>query len=463
MVAKLSTEEFVSRANARHGEKYDYSASEYKNATTKLTIICPEHGPWVTSPSNHLSGRGCPSCGRQKNHESLTSTTQRFVEKARKLHGDKYNYGKTKYVNSKTKVLVTCRIHGDWLVVPSSHLHKKTKPGCPKCKAEKAAERILLDEPDFIRRSQQLHGDKYDYSRVKYLGSAEKVEIICPIHGAFWQAAVSHMTTGLGCAKCSFEARGIAQRKSLDEFVQAARKVHGNKYSYDKAQYINNETKLIITCREHGDFEQSPAPHISQMSGCPQCAHQFPLDTERFIELVRRVHGDAYRYDKTDYANIHSKVVITCPEHGDFTQQASAHKRGQGCPSCAKTGFDPTRPGRLYYLRINDRIYGALYKIGITNRSVAERFKLRDLDKISLLRRWQFENGQSAFDFERRVLTTYVDNLYRGKEVLSSGNSEIFSSDVLGLDPESAEQTSGIVREIVIEAVEIPISGEECS
>lgn len=126
-------------------------------------------------------------------------TTEQFIERAKSIHGDKYDYSKTEYANFKTKVCITCLIHGDFLQSPHKHL---IGHGCPLCGKARRADKKRLPTNEFIRRARSVHGDKYDYSKVKYITQKYKVSIICPVHGEFWQTPDSH-TRGIGCPECA--------------------------------------------------------------------------------------------------------------------------------------------------------------------------------------------------------------------------------------------------------------------
>ena len=121
--------------------------------------------------------------------------------------------------------------------------------------------------------------------------------------------------------------------------------------------------------------------------------------------------------------------------HGEFKQQPSNHLSGKGCRQCTWGGFDSSKPGTLYYLKVS--VDGDnYYKIGITNKSVVDRYKKTDLDKIEIVKEWYFEIGQAAFDQEFSILREFKEYIYSGPDVLASGNTELFTRDVLGLDPE---------------------------
>ena len=127
---KLSKDVFIENSNKKHNGKYDYSKVKYINNRTKVCIICPEHGEFWQTPSNHMYGYGCAKCANSLNAENHTSNTDIFIEKARQIHNDKYDYSKVNYVNSRTKVCIICPEHGEFWQTPDAHLSNK---GCPKC------------------------------------------------------------------------------------------------------------------------------------------------------------------------------------------------------------------------------------------------------------------------------------------------------------------------------------------
>lgn len=189
-----------------------------------------------------------------------------------------------------------------------------------------------LTTEEFIKRAREKHCDKYDYSKTEYVNSQTKVCIICPEHGEFWQIPSSHLK-GIGCAKCTGKAR-----LGLDEFINKSSKIHGDKYDYSKAEYVNSQTKVCIICPEHGEFWQTPKDHLSGR-GCSICGGGVKHTTETFIEKARKIHGDKYDYSKVEYHSAHEKVCIICPEHGEFWQEPDNHYRC-GCPHCKESKLE---------------------------------------------------------------------------------------------------------------------------
>jgi len=157
-----------------------------------VTIICPTHGEFLQDAQHHIRRRqGCPKCGG-----TAKKSTEEFVERARKIHGDKYNYEETVYISTHKKVCIICPNHGRFWIEPANHNHKTNPQGCSKCSG-----RISWDKAQFISESQMIHGNLYDYSQIKWNGLKEEVLILCPYHGEFLQKPIVHLM-GCGCQKC---------------------------------------------------------------------------------------------------------------------------------------------------------------------------------------------------------------------------------------------------------------------
>jgi len=257
MNKKKTTDDFISKAISKHGDKYDYSLSVYTGWDKKIKIICPIHGIFEQSINSHLQGRECKKCGIEKLKKGITSNTEDFIKKSKLIHGDKYDYSIVNYKNSYTKIKIICPIHGIFEQEPSNHL---TGYNCTKCNKS-----YRLTNEDFIKKSKLIHDDKYDYSLTKFKNIRTKVKIICPKHGIFEQLAANHLK--MGCDKCGIESRKI----TFLEFLKMSEKVHKNKYDYSLVEYIDFDTKIKIICPKHGIFEQNPSNHIKLEHGCPIC------------------------------------------------------------------------------------------------------------------------------------------------------------------------------------------------
>ena len=266
---KGTTEEFIKKAKEIHSDKYDYSKVQYEHSAKKVRIICREHGEFLQSPHNHLSGSGCPKCAIG----SKCYDTEEFIKKAKEIHSNKYDYSKVQYEHSAKKVCIICREHGEFLQYPSSHL---SGHGCPKC----AIDDWYHNTEKFIQKAKEVHGDKYDYSKVQYESTRKKVRIICREHGEFLQFPGSHLN-GSGCPKCAIDSKCY----DTEKFIQKAKEIHGDKYDYNKVQYEYSTKKVCIICHKHGEFFQSPVSHLSG-SGCPKC-NSSKLET-RVAEILNK-------------------------------------------------------------------------------------------------------------------------------------------------------------------------------
>ena len=213
-------------------------------------------------------------------------TTQDFIEKATKVYGDKYDYSKSEYINVDTKVRIICPEHGEFWQRPD---HFYSGHGCPICGYKNGGIKNSLSTEEFIKKSKEIHGDKYDYSKVEYKKAKDKVCIICPEHGEFWQDAFSHMK-GKSCPKCAHQS----YKYTTEEFIEMAKNIHGDKYDYSKVEYINRNTPVRIICPEHGEFSQPPYSHLLG-NGCPSCRES---KLEREIKLLLDDNKIKYEREK---------------------------------------------------------------------------------------------------------------------------------------------------------------------
>ena len=262
----------------------------------------------------------------------MQDKTENFINKAKQIHNDKYDYSKVNYVNSKTKVCIICPKHGEFWQEPRHHL---SKHGCPMCGKENSDRKQSLTLNEFIEKSNQIHNGKYSYDKVNYVNAETKVCIICPKHGEFWQAPHSHLR-GQGCPKCGRE-RNINSIKITNEaFIEKATQIHGGKYDYSKCIYKDSNTKVKIICPIHGEFWQIASSHLNG-HGCVKCANIGKLNTiSDFINLSNNKHHSKYDYSRVNYINNATKVCIICPKHGEFWQRPDNHLKGNGCPKCGQ-------------------------------------------------------------------------------------------------------------------------------
>jgi len=220
MGKKLTTDDFIMKAKAIHNYKYNYSLVDYTGNKTKVKIICPIHGEFEQRPDLHLSGKGCYKCG------IIKKTTEDFISEAKLIHGDKYDYSLTKYINPTLKVTIICEKHGAFKQRSTDHLNGA---GCSECGIENARLNKTKSTDSFIKSANLIHNNLYDYSIVNYQHWNTKIKIICKKHGEFEQIPSEHLK-GHGCPICK-ESKGEKQIKMfLDE----------NKILYIREQKFKN-------------------------------------------------------------------------------------------------------------------------------------------------------------------------------------------------------------------------------
>jgi hypothetical protein len=287
---RTTPESFVKKAEVVHGNKYDYSETIFVKSSIPVKIICPSHGLFLQRPGGHLFGAGCPKCGLIKVAKSKSVTTDEFLDRFRKVHGERYDYSLVEIKGCMEKIDIICPEHGIFKKTPSKHVSGQ---GCPECSRVLKNQEKSMTTEDFVKKATEVYGSKYDYSLSKYTRSCIKIKIICPKHGVFEQTPNNHLM-GYECMKCSIEQNAENRRSNSEEFIVKAKKVHGDKYDYSKVCYFDNRTKIVIVCPLHGEFIQEPSSHLNDR-GCPLCHES---RGERKVALYLGSHGILYQRQK---------------------------------------------------------------------------------------------------------------------------------------------------------------------
>jgi len=298
--SKKSLETFIKEAKILHKNKYDYSKFQYINNSTKGIIICENLHEFFQEPSSHLKGQGCPKCAGN-NRKSLET----FIEEAKILHKDNYDYSKFIYINNSTKGIITCKkCKTDFLQSSHSHL---LGTGCPKCSGKI---KKTLDE--FINDSNKVHKDNYTYNNFKYINNKTKGIIICKTHGEFFQNPHNHLA-GNGCPKCS----GSKTARILEEWFK---KENINYISEYKVEGINgNNAYFDYYLKDHDTFiELDGIQHFKQVRNWKSPIEQlssdiFKMKTE--FKIIRLFQEDIWN-KKFDFETLkealNSKEKLIC-------------------------------------------------------------------------------------------------------------------------------------------------------
>jgi len=378
MPKKLTQAEFLAKAVAVHGVgRYDYSQTVYLGVKNKIAIRCRAHGLFNQNPGDHLFKRaGCPLCKGAASSNRLTHSIKEFIVKAKKTHGDFYDYSTALYQGSKAKLKINCPVHGVFEQTPNDHTQGA---GCPGC-----ADNAPLTTARFIEKAQSKHGDQYDYSQVLCVSKKSIVTIWCPEHGEFNQVAGNHLMQA-GCPKCSFSKVYQAQTRTTESFIAAARARHGDKYDYSQTIYARSARKVEIICPIHGVFKQVANDHVMGR-GCRACAWEIAREAHR-LSWIERANG---------------------------------------------------RPCTLYLIRLF-RQQESFYKIGVTWQSVEIRYKSKAFlngYQYEVLAQHVSTDAVRIYEWEQSILETFSHLRYQPENSFG-GETECFSSadEILAVFP----------------------------
>lgn len=265
---------FVEKAKKVHGDAYDYREANYVGAFKPLKIRCKKHGKFTQTATNHLNGNGCEKCGRERLKNLFSFTKKEFINRAKKLHGNKYSY-LGEYKNTQTPFKIRCPVHGVFYQRPNSHLKGD---GCNRCSMIEVGMEKRLTHREFLHKAKKIH-PHYTFPQ-KYVTSVRKIGVRCPKHGVF-KMRPNTLLQGHGCKKCDDEKSADRQRLTHEEFLQRCWKVHKGKYRYPQ-KYKGGQVSIKILCPKHGYFLQKPSNHLMG-TGCPVC---FDSSGERKVSRI---------------------------------------------------------------------------------------------------------------------------------------------------------------------------------
>lgn len=293
-------EEFVKKARKIHGDKYKYDITTYKNNKIPIRIICPIHGEFYQAMGDHLKGYGCSKCsGKNK------PTTEEWIQKVAPVYNYKYDYSKVVYKDNKTPVTVICPIHGEFYTIPSNHA--KGASGCPKCSSELRHIKYSKTINQFIVDAKKVHGNKYDYSKVKYINNKAKVCIICPEHGEFWQTPASHLA-GSGCPACSRTNQGLLFGRLQKYFTNI------NFLQEYTTAWLGSQ-RFDIYCKEYnfaveydGEQHYKPIEYFGGRSNFELVVERDRLKNEKCIKNNCKLFRVKYGYSEEDFKELISNI-----------------------------------------------------------------------------------------------------------------------------------------------------------
>lgn len=284
-----------------------------------------------------------------------------------------------------------------------------------------------LTQEEFIAGCRKTHNHFYTYENTAYVRGKDKIVITCPRHGNFTQQAQAHKNDGDGCQECAREAITGRPSVTTEDFVKRSREIHEDRYTYEKTVVATTMCDVVITCPVHKDFIQPARSHLAG-HGCKACSDEASRvfnrsNSKEFISKAKALHKGLFSYEKVEYLDSSTPVLITCPVHNDFKQTPASHLQGSGCPKCVRCGFNTGSPGYLYVLASP-----AMTKVGITNRPVATR--VREIEntggpKFSVVSSMYFEQGLFARNIERAA-HKWLKTKYKQPQEKFPGYTECF-------------------------------------
>ena len=392
----VTREEFIERANAAHGGRYDYSRIKFRNMLATVEIYCATHNQlFPVTPKAHLRGQACRQCYQERNRDERGLGLEKWIERAQAKHGDRFDYSRATYLSQNEPMEVICRkhaAHGPFLVTPYQHPRLKDG-GCPYCGP-------VLNTQLLLARCKEIHPDHYDFSKAKFTGYHGRVTIRCTKHNHTFKPKAVDLIQGRGCRHCGLERTRASLYSNTEEFIARCQKIHRDFYGYDRAEYVGVFDKAQVECPIHGYFLIRCADHLKG-GGCPDCA----------------AVSKAVRFGKDKWIN-HPEVAAA--------------------------------EGLLYYLRIVTPDNRTLFKIGVTKSTVKIRYrehrgKAHPLG-IETLGEWSTLMA-AAVSVERQILKEHKASRAKGEKILLGGNTELFIEDALGLTGADASKMKRRIRQ----------------
>lgn len=327
----MDIEEFKKRAIAVYGDKYDYSKSVYVTHKTKIEILCPEHGAFYQNISNFLRGYGCHKCGKRPKWD-----TSDFIQKAKEVHGDKYDYSKVEYKGASSKVCIICPEHGEFWQQANCHLMGR---GCTKCATnapiphEEAYKKVL----DKCKEKGYILISDFNYTNIN-----SKFRVKCLKDGYEWNTYFANfITKNRGCTKCAIEYNHNISRTPYEIALDDVLKICSKKNLEIVGDFVykNSNSRINLRCLNDG-YEWSPVYKDivgKRGHGCPKCSGKI-VDKTYIDDFINNM-CKKYNYileEPFEYNNCFSKIKLRCCKHNivwtptwkDFSKEKCL------CPKC---------------------------------------------------------------------------------------------------------------------------------
>lgn len=404
------------------GEGYSYQGS-----LVKVPIKCGNcHTDFSILPSNYKKGVGCArACCRKPSLAKQQRSESKLLEELRR-RGDTLA-PTSKFVRVEHKVDIVCGCCNEtFSIAPTKYNYGQ---GCDPCSRSASAKRVI---EEWQIKFEQLVLDRGDSKAesYSYKNSRVAVDLLCGSGGHVFSIIPASYVLGGSCRKHGCNAQGEARREmsAIGMDAEIAKRGDSKAPGYT---YIKASLPVDLVCGQcRHPFKKRPNSY-KKGGGCPRCAGRSPEKARQDFESAIKRRGDACL---SEYHYNDQKVDIRCGKCTNvYHQSPNMYKKGHGCPCCAGSGFDPAKPGVLYYLAFELANGRTVYKIGITNRTVERRYA-KCKTPYRVVKEEYFLFGHLCKDAERRIIKKYKKHRCKDAPVDTIGNTELFEFDVLGID-----------------------------
>ena len=457
----FTLDDFLKQAEDIWKDEYDYSNVVFIDEDIEVIIICKKdgHGEFEKKPKQHvLRSRpaGCIKCGRERQIEKATKPFAVFLDEAREVHGELFEYVEESYKNMTKKMIIICKKdgHKPFPQAPDSHLRGS---GCPTCADELTGERSKLKYDEVKHRlneNSKENNTTVSFKEEEYKGVNAELIIKCSKHGDQKPRLVNTMFEGTHpCLKCTSEILGRnLEIRSTENVIKYLNDKFDGKYKIYDFKYEDKRTVVTLNCpvKDHGDFSFQVDSMYSS-NGCSSCRSEESQANRnegirrhnestresrelKWIKEVKVIHEGLYDYSLVHYITARLPVIIKCGIHGQIEQVPYTHKKS-GCRFCAdedlkgkysKKYFDdyPDRKklnATLYYIKFTykEEIF---YKVGITTTSINGRFGTIDKNIINIdVIKTLSTSLYNAWELEEIIQNVHGDS-FRYRPILEGGS-----------------------------------------
>lgn len=410
MPKKLTTEQFIEKSKAKYGDALDYGKCIYTGGRRRVVLICKKHHQEFTvEPNSHLTrNSGCPICGKEQTHRKRSLGLTEFINRSRAKFGNQFDYKNISYVSMNKSIRLFCRKHNGFIDITPSH-HLMSEQGCQVCGRNSAKEKLKISKEEFLKRAIKKYGSRFCYDNLTYIDYVQETTFFCNKHGEFRTTPSHHLSRKNGnCPTCtSYNQRKINSGQTTEQFVTKLKAVFGDLYDYEVTDFFTMKKQVEVRCIKHDHIFSRLPKSLLEGVGCPICEQEEiekyvssreralerrrvyrenqkrkreiskslgifqrsqKWDKDSFLKYARLIHGNDYSYEKVNYVNFTTPIIIHCNYHNfDFLQTPQKHLRGQGCPKCigrGRTIQDFIEEARLIhgdrydYSQIKSLVYG---------------------------------------------------------------------------------------------------------